>query len=80
MMACVDLKLADTYILSQKNTFLKRIHILDFLKKSAVILASHAGVFRGARGEGWKTSPPKNACVGGYHNLELLSFQKLNGL
>ena len=32
-------------------------------------LASHAGVFRGARvsfpcGEGWKTSSPKNACVG----------------
>ena len=25
-------------------------------------LASHAGVFRGA----WKTSSPKNACVGGY--------------
>ena len=33
-------------------------------------LASHAGVFRGVRfsalpGEGWKTSFPKNACVGG---------------
>ena len=37
------------------------------------ILASHADVFKGARfsplptncGEGWKTSSPKNACVGG---------------
>ena len=37
-------------------------------------LASHAGVFRGARfsslvflpGEGRNTSSPKNACVGGY--------------
>ena len=44
----------------------------------ATILASHAGVFRGARisslptngvcGEGRKTSSPKNACVGGYYH------------
>ena len=36
---------------------------------AACRLASHAGVFRGARfscGKGWKTSSPKNACVGGY--------------
>ena len=30
------------------------------------MLASHAGVFRGARGEGRNTSSPKKACVGGY--------------
>ena len=30
-------------------------------------LASHAGVFRGARFSS-KTRSPKNACVGGYHN------------
>ena len=28
--------------------------------------ASNAGVFRGARFEGWKTRSPKNACLGGY--------------
>ena len=43
-------------------------------------LASHAGIFRGARisslsreegiGEGRNTSSPKNACVGGYKELE----------
>ena len=41
---------------------------------AVVYLASHAGIFAGARfsslptvcGEGWKTSSPKNACVGGY--------------
>ena len=30
------------------------------------VLASHAGVFRGAPSEGWKTSSPKKACLGGY--------------
>ena len=39
------------YTFARKH-LLKRIHILDFLKKSAVILASHEGGFRGARGEG----------------------------
>ena len=39
---------------------------------SVAKVASHAGVFRGVRfsslpcGEGWKTSSPKNACLGGY--------------
>ena len=38
---------------------------------SANIIASHAGVFRGARfspipREGWNKCSPKNACVGGY--------------
>ena len=32
---------------------------------STVFIASHAGIFRGAR-FWWKTSCPKNACVGGY--------------
>ena len=41
------------------------------LFSSSYSLASHAGAFRGtrfSRGEegGWKTSSPKNACVGGY--------------
>ena len=34
------------------------------LKSAEVRIASHAGVFRGAR-EGISTSSPKNACVGG---------------
>ena len=39
------------------------------LFSSSYSLASHAGAFRGTRfscGAGWKTSSPKNACVGGY--------------
>ena len=48
-------------------------------------LASHAGVFRGARisslptngvcGEGRNTSSPKNDCVGGYTEVGLISFR-----
>ena len=34
---------------------------------SGTDIASHAGVFRGARFSSLKTSSPKNACVGGYY-------------
>ena len=51
-------------------SFMIRAETESYLIGSLVLyLASHAGVFRGARvsflcGEGWKTSSPKNACVG----------------
>ena len=35
-------------------------------------VASHAGLFRGGRGR--NTSSPKNACVGGYRNLDSKCF------
>ena len=40
--------------------------------RTAWRLVSRAGVFRGARGEGWKTSSPKNACVGDYLEMRLI--------
>ena len=51
------LKLTDTYTFVKKNLS-ESVHILDFLKKSAIILASHVGVYRVTR----FSSLPTNAC------------------
>ena len=58
------------FIWINRSITLIRAETESYLIGSLVLyLASHAGVSRGARvsflcGEGWKTSSPKNACVG----------------
>ena len=59
------------------------MYAADHFKKLAWAiehLASHAGVFRGALGEGWKTSSPKNAWVGGYWALGQFVHTELSAM